>query len=86
MTDEGHIVRHDAEFAEQTYRAALTALDVARTNALRQSRYLAVYIRPTLPETAGFPRRETIVGLAILFLTLGWAIMALVYYSIRDRQ
>jgi capsular polysaccharide transport system permease protein len=76
----------DREFAEQSYRAALTALDVARTNAARQSRYLAVFIRPTLPESAQFPRREVITALTLLFLTLGWAILALVYYSIRDRQ
>ncbi|WP_338273085.1 sugar transporter [Roseicyclus marinus] len=76
----------DREFAEQAYRAALTALDVARTNSARQSRYLAVYIRPSLPESAGFPRREAILGLSLMFLVLGWAIMALVYYSIRDRQ
>jgi len=76
----------DSQFAEESYRAALTALDVARTNADRQSRYLAVYIRPSLPESAGFPRSESILALAFLFLSLGWAILALVYYSIRDRQ
>jgi len=76
----------DRQFAEESYRAALTALDVARTNAARQSRYLAVYIRPSLPESAGFPRHESILALAFLFLALGWAILALVYYSIRDRQ
>ncbi len=76
----------DREFAQESYRAALTALDVARTNSARQSRYLAVYIRPSLPESAGFPRREAILALGFLFLTLGWTILALVYYSIRDRQ
>jgi capsular polysaccharide transport system permease protein len=76
----------DREFAEQSYRAALTALDLARTNSARQSRYLAVYIRPSLPESAGYPRRAMILGLSLFFLVLGWAIMALVYYSIRDRQ
>lgn len=81
---EGLIV--DREFAEGSYRAALTALDAARTNAARQSRYLAVYIRPTIPESAEFPRRDVIAGMALLFLTLGWATAALIYYSIRDRQ
>ena len=81
---EGLLV--DRQFAEESYRAALTALDVARTNSARQSRYLAVYIRPTLPESAQFPRRDVIAGLALIFLTLAWAIAALVYYSIRDRQ
>jgi capsular polysaccharide transport system permease protein len=81
---EGLVV--DREFAEESYRAALTALDVARTNAARQSRYLAVYIQPTRPQSAEYPQRETIIGFAFLFLTLGWAILALIYYSIRDRQ
>lgn len=75
----------DREFAEETYRAALTALDLARTNAQRQSRYLATYIQPTLAQTSEFPRRLILVGLAALFLTMLWAILSLVYYSIRDR-
>mgnify|MGYP002700202761 CR=1 FL=1 len=81
---EGLIV--DREFAEENYRAALAALDLARANAQRQSRYLATYIAPTLAETSEYPRRTVIIGLAALFLTLGWSIMALVYYSIRDRS
>ncbi|OAN79089.1 sugar transporter [Jannaschia sp. EhC01] len=81
---EGFVV--DREFAEESYRAALTALDLARTNTTRQSRYLAVFIQPTFPELAQFPRREVILGLAALFLVLGWSILALVFYSIRDRR
>lgn len=81
---EGLVV--DREFAEQSYLAALTAVDLARTNAARQSRYLAVFINPTLPESAEFPRRELILGLAVLFLSLAWAVLALVWYSIRDRR
>ena len=81
---EGLVV--DREYAQESYRAALAGLDLARTNTTRQSRYLAVYIQPTLPEMAEFPRRDAILGLAGLFLVLGWSILALVYYSIRDRQ
>ncbi|MBF9058688.1 sugar transporter [Rhodobacterales bacterium HKCCSP123] len=81
---EGLVV--DREFAEESYRAALAAVDLARTNAARQSRYLAVYIQPNLPQSAEFPRRGTILAFGLLFLTLAWAIMALIYYSIRDRQ
>lgn len=81
---EGLVV--DREFAEESYRAALTAQDLARTNTTRQSRYLAVFIQPTYPELAQFPRREVILGLGALFLILGWSILALIYYSIRDRQ
>ncbi len=76
----------DQEFAEQSYRAALTALDIARNNASRQSRYLATYIAPTFPQTAQYPRRLLTFGLAALFLMLFWSIVALVYYSIRDSK
>ena len=81
---EGLVV--DREFAEENYRAALAALAAARANATRQSRYLATYIAPTLAQTSEYPRYSVIIGLTALFLTLGWAVMALVYYSIRDRS
>ncbi|WP_245706621.1 sugar transporter [Ruegeria marina] len=75
----------DMKFAEETYRAALTALDLARANAARQSRYLATYIDPTLADDSEFPRRFVLIGLAGLFFVMLWSILALVYYSIRDR-
>lgn len=76
----------DREFAEETWRAALTALDLARANAARQSRYLATYIAPTLPQSPMYPNRWMLLGLTGLFSLLAWAIMALVYYSIRDSR
>lgn len=76
----------DREFSEQTYRAALSAVELARAQATRQSRYLAAYIQPTLPQTAEYPQRFMMLGLLALFLTMTWSILALVYYSIRDRR
>ncbi|KUF08992.1 hypothetical protein [Pseudoponticoccus marisrubri] len=76
----------DREYAEETYRAALTALDVARAKADRRSRYLATYVEPTLAESAEYPQRYVLTGLTALFLFLAWSILALVYYSIRDRR
>ncbi|WP_390915621.1 sugar transporter [Pseudosulfitobacter sp. SM2401] len=81
---EGLIV--DREFSEEGYRAALASLDLARTNAQRQSRYLAAYVQPTLPETAEFPRRMIVLGLIGLFVLLIWSILTLIYYSIRDSR
>jgi capsular polysaccharide transport system permease protein len=75
----------DQAFAETTYQAALTALDAARSNAARQSVYLASFIQPTLAQRAEYPNRPVIILISALFLTLGWAVMALIYYSIRDR-
>ncbi|MEL6957348.1 MAG: sugar transporter [Pseudomonadota bacterium] len=81
---EGLLV--DREFAEETYRAALAAVDLARANADRQSRYLAAYITPTLPTTPEYPQRLTLLGLVALFVLLTWSIVSLVYYSIRDSR
>ncbi|WP_082008886.1 MULTISPECIES: sugar transporter [unclassified Leisingera] len=76
----------DREFAEETYRAALAALEVARGEAARQSRYLATYIKPTLASEAEYPRRYVLSGLTGLFLLLVWSIGGLIYYSVRDRS
>ncbi|WP_254684167.1 sugar transporter [Phaeobacter inhibens] len=76
----------DLEYAEESYRAALTAFEVARDDAARQSRYLATYITPTLAEEAEYPRRYILSALTGLFLLLAWAIGVLIYYSIRDRS
>jgi capsular polysaccharide transport system permease protein len=76
----------DREYAEQSYGLSLAAVDIARSEASRQSLYLAPFIRPTLPQTAEYPQRFVLTGLAALFLALAWAILALVYYSIRDRR
>ena len=76
----------DLEFAEQTYAAARTALDAAKANAARQSRYLATYIPPTLPRTSEYPQRYILSAIAALFLLFLWAVVALIYYSLRDRR
>ena len=76
----------DQQYADETYRAALTALQVARDDAARQSRYLATYIKPTRAEEPEYPQRWILAGLAGLFLVLVWSIVTLIYYSIRDRS
>jgi len=76
----------DLEYAEQTYRAALTARELARDDVARQSRYLATYIKPTRAQSSEYPERYILSALAGLFLLLIWSILALVYYSIRDRS
>lgn len=72
-------------FAEEAFRAALAARDAARADAVRQSRYLATYVSPTLAESPGFPQRFVLLALAALFSCLVWSISVLVYYSIRDK-
>jgi capsular polysaccharide transport system permease protein len=76
----------EREFAEQKFTNALSNFDSAQAEAQRQSRYLAAYVQPTLAESAEFPRRALILGVVGLFLVIGWAILMLIYYSLRDRR
>jgi capsular polysaccharide transport system permease protein len=75
----------DQEVAEATYRAARAALDGARARAERQTLYLATYIRPTLAQKSEYPDRPVLTLLAGFFLLMLWSVLALVYYSLRDR-
>lgn len=76
----------DLEFANTTYTQTLAGLAGARAEARRQSRYLTPHIQPTLAETALYPRRTLITGLVALFATLGWGVMMLIYYNVRDNR
>ena len=53
----------DLEYAEETYRVALTVMEAARDEATRQSRYLATYIKPTRAQESEYPDRFVLVGL-----------------------
>jgi capsular polysaccharide transport system permease protein len=74
------------EFAEKSYLSAQAAYDVAQAEAVRKSRYLATYIKPTLAETSEYPRRLQFVLLTLGALVLSWSILVMIYYSLRDRR
>ncbi|MDQ2090059.1 capsule biosynthesis protein [Marimonas arenosa] len=76
----------ERQFAEEAYVSALAAYDAARTEARRQSRYLAAHVPPTLAESAEFPERAKNLGLIGLLLFVIWSIAVLLYYSLRDRR
>jgi capsular polysaccharide transport system permease protein len=79
-------LRVDLEFANTTYTQALAALSAARAEARRQSRYLAPHIQPTRAESPLYPRRLLLSGLTGLFLLLGWGVLMLIYYNVRDNR
>lgn len=79
-------LRVDIEFANAAYTQALAGLAAARAEARRQSRYLAPHIEPTLAQSSLYPRRALISGMVGLFLLLGWGIIMLVYYNVRDNR
>lgn len=78
-------LRVDLLFAEESYRSALAASTLARTNAERQQLYLATFILPTLAQKSEYPQRLLLISLTAFFALLFWSALALVYYSLRDR-
>lgn len=76
----------DLEFAQVAFTAARSAHDAALADARRTTRYLATFISPTVAERSLFPERGTLLALVGLFLMLGWSIVVLIYYSLRDRR
>lgn len=76
----------DMQFAETTYRAAQASYEAALAEGQRQSRYLAAHIQPRLPESAQLPNRPGLLLRIFLILLLGWAVLLLFYYSVRDRR
>ena len=76
----------DREFAEQAYTLALATYEQAQAEARRQSRYLAVHIRPTRSEEAEYPDRPTWLGATAALALTAWAILMLVIANIRERR
>ena len=76
----------DREFAEASYTAARASYESAQAEARRQSRYLAAYVKPTLAESARFPERAVLLGLAALLILLVWGTIVLVIYALKDRR
>ena len=76
----------DLEIARTAYTHALAGRAAAEAMAQRQARYLVPHIQPTLAETALYPRKAMITGLVALFLTLGWSVVMLIYYNVRDNR
>lgn len=76
----------DREFAETAYLAARASYDGAVAEARRQSRYLAAYMNPTLPEDPLYPRRASILAIFAALAFGLWSVLSLVAYSLRDRR
>jgi capsular polysaccharide transport system permease protein len=75
----------DLEFAQNAYTSAMAAVERARAEARRQSRYLAVHIAPRPAEESLTPNRWLYSGMIVLTLLAVWSLLVLVYYNIRDR-
>jgi capsular polysaccharide transport system permease protein len=74
----------EKEFATRAYQSALTTLELARTDAARQHRYLATIATPSMADEARYPRRY--LGTLTVFLgsLLAFAIGSLLIATIKE--
>ena len=86
MVGDYEALRVDLEIASTAYTHTLAGLAAAEAQAQRQTRYLAPHIQPTLAQESLYPRRLTLAAMTTLFLALGWSIILLIYYNVRDNN
>lgn len=74
----------EKEFAEKAYESALASLEVARTEAARQHRYLATVVSPSRPDEATHPKRIMSILTVLLAAMLAFGIGSLLIAAIRE--
>lgn len=76
----------DKLVAENLYQASRRSYDSALAASLRKALYIMVFVRPTLPEEALYPKRIStplFIGLALIVV---WATLMLLWASIEDHK
>lgn len=76
----------DRMVAQKLYESSQKNYDTVLAEALRKTLYLAVFVRPTLPEEAMFPRRISTPLIILLALTVAWATLTLIWASVEDHR
>lgn len=71
-------------FADRQLGAAMTSLDLARSEAQRKQLYLERLVQPNTPDKALEPRRARAVLTVFLVGLLVWAVVGLVVASVRE--
>jgi capsular polysaccharide transport system permease protein len=74
----------EKEFSQKAYESAMATLEVARADAVRQHRYLAVVAQPSLPDEATYPHRirSVVAAFVLSFLLLG--VGSLIVAAVRE--
>ncbi|MES1186979.1 MAG: hypothetical protein ABUL60_24405 [Myxococcales bacterium] len=74
----------EKEFSQKAYESALASLELARSNADRQHRYLATIASPSQPDSSTYPRRlrSVVSAFFLSFLLLG--VVSLLSAAVRE--
>lgn len=73
-------------FAARLYGLAQSRAIAAEIDLARQSIFLNLFDPPQMPEEARYPRRVAFTLLAAAVLSVGWAILALIWASVADHR
>ncbi len=74
----------ERQFAEKAYTATLTSLERARSDAIRNQRYLSVFVEPHMPQESSHPKRIIMILTVLGFAFLAWAVFLLVYLTVKE--
>jgi capsular polysaccharide transport system permease protein len=74
----------ERQFAQTMLTGAQQSLDQARAVAAAQLLYVEPYVRPSLPQSAVFPKRLSSIALAAFFALVGWMVLMLIVRSVRE--
>jgi capsular polysaccharide transport system permease protein len=79
---EGAMV--EKEFAQKAYESAMATLEMARADADRQHRYVAVIAAPSKPDESTYPHRVRSVLTAFVASFLLWGVFSLMIAAVRE--
>lgn len=74
----------EKEFAEKAYASALTSLEIARTEAAQQHRYLATIVEPSVPDEPTHPKRLLGILAVVAVLLAAYGILSLLIAAARE--
>jgi capsular polysaccharide transport system permease protein len=74
----------EKQFSEKAYVAAMKGLELARSDANRNQRYLSVFVHPHIPEYPLYPKRIMWIFSVMVFSMLGWSIAWLLVLTVKD--
>ena len=82
---EGYeVLALEQEFSQKAYISALSSLEHARVEADRQQRYLAAFVRPSVPQDSLYPERVLGIVITILAAFVLWGISVMSVYIVRE--
>jgi capsular polysaccharide transport system permease protein len=75
----------ERQFAQSMVTSAMAALDMARANASSQRLYITPFVRPSLPQSALYPRPMMAIATVAALALIVWLIGLLIGRSVAER-